>query len=336
MGLFGPKKSNGQKAYEKVYDKFPSKKVSVADMEKAIAEWESADGRQNEVWKAYFKIALTLECGLYTEPDPEKAARYHEKVRAMIKESGNEYYEQWERKFYAWYNESGINIYRDLDAQTCSVRRLGNAEMNVLGMTGNGCMLDAIDNILGELWFNTKGVKSTEASAFKMYTGRCNTDKYGILIDHNSPDFNVWDMKSELKEINEFAKRANGEKKEVRELMDKNQLGRLSSDCHQYIYGFQFFNQSPYSFATAYDNVKNPLATGIDWLLMGVYTGNSMALHKLVYVAKGNNGKYHDLAEQVYTSKYRSLDAFLLSSLEKSADKGDYTAEAQIERYFTK
>lgn len=332
FGLFGGKKSEAQKAYEKVYDKFPSKKVSVSDMEAAIHAWEAADGEQNEVWKAYFKMGIVLDCGLFNEVDEGAAAKHHEKVRTLIKASGNSQYEQWETYFYFWYNQSAINRYKEFNKQTCNIRRLGNAEMNVLGMTGNGCMFKEIKRMISDLYYNTNDDAAKAAKAFDDYMGICSLDWDDCLKDHNSPDYNAQGMDVGIKD---FEKRASKEEDKFMKLTKKKQPENLENDLTLYIYAFQFFNKSPLNFATAYDNVNNPLAYGIKKLITCVYMGNSMALHKLVYLVKSNDGKYQQLAESLFSSEYRSLDAFLLNNLEMCETQGDATARELINRYFT-
>lgn len=118
FGLFGPKKSEAQKAYEAVSKKFPSKKVGISDVEAAVHAWEAADGPQTPVWETYFKIAICYDCGFYAELDEAAGRTYHDKVWAKINASGDQALKEWADTFYFWYNQSSINVYRSLSKVT--------------------------------------------------------------------------------------------------------------------------------------------------------------------------------------------------------------------------
>ena len=51
FGLFGPKKSAAQKAYEDALEKFPTENVGSPEMEAAINAWEAAEGPQTATWR---------------------------------------------------------------------------------------------------------------------------------------------------------------------------------------------------------------------------------------------------------------------------------------------
>lgn len=333
MGLFGPKKSAEQKAYEKVYEKFPSKKVSISDLESALKAWERADGPQTDAWKAYFLIALAYDCGAAVPVNEEAAKPYHEKAKSLMQGSGDQKLKKWCHDFYYWYNQCAINHYRKLDQQTLNVRRLGNAAMNVAGNSRDGRMLSEIKRIMDYLYFQDKGTATDTAGAFWYYLSACRTDRDGNLVDCNDPKYANDSVK--IKDVQAFEKRALKEYKQIQKVYDeKIKYADMDSDYHNYIYGFQFFNSSPLCAMYAFDNIGNPVTYGLERVFRAAYVGNSMAIHKLVLLAKAD-AESHAIVETAFSSKYRSLDAFLLNSLEKCERAGDYTAKDLIARYFT-
>lgn len=333
FGLFGEKKTPAQKEYEKVYNKFPSKKIGVKDMEAAVAAWEGADGPQEAVWKAYFKIALAYDCGEFVAMDEEAAKPYHEKVRSMIQTSGDQKLRTWCNDFYYWYNQCAINHYKKLDQQTLNIRRLGNAAMNVMGISGDARMSKEICEVLYNVYMNESGETGKTAQAFYYYMNECKTDKNGDLVDCNG-DPKYRDEFS-VKTVKKFEEREYKEYKQMTKVFDKKiTYGDMDTDYHNYIYGFQFFNHSPLCAMYAFDNIGNPVIYGLERVFRAAYMGNSMAIHKLALLANASKDD-HEIVAAAFNSKYRSLDAFLLSSLQSCEKAGDHTAAELIARYYT-
>lgn len=333
MGLFGfgEKKSAEQKAYEKVYADFPSKKVGVTELEAALKAWETADGPQTEAWKAYFKIALAYDCGQRIPMDEAAAKQYHEKVRSIIGKNGDQRLKQWCIDFYYWYNQCSINFYKKLDAQTLNIRRLGNAVMNVMGISGDACMLKEIHSTMNDVWTSGTGTASETAQAFWYYTNACKVDRDGKLVNKNDPKY-----KDDLY-AKDFEKRADKETKEQKKVTDhKKTYADMKTDYHNYIFGMQFINDSPICAICMYDfsTVEGVYRLALQKIMKDAYAGNSMAVHKLVLIAN-NSEEEHRYLESAFSSQYRTVDAFLYNSLESCRNAGDYTAVDLIAKYYT-
>ena len=183
------------------------------------------------------------------------------------------------------------------------------------------------------LYFHGKGEASETAQAFWYYLLECTTDREGNLVDRNDSRYADDDMR---KRVREFEDRAMNEYKQIQKVLNnKMKYADMDSDYHNYIYGFQFFNSSPLCAMYAFSNIGNPVTYGLERVFRAAYAGNSMAIHKLVLLAKADE-ESHAIVETAFSSKYRSLDAFLLNSLEQCEQAGDYTAKDLIDRYFTK
>lgn len=343
FGLFGSKKSEAQKAYEKApwSRSIPGKKGSVEEWEAAAAAWEAADGPQTKVWEGYFRIALCYDCGYILEMDEATGRKYHDKARAKINESGDEALKDWADSFYFWYDQSAVNSYRPLSQQTLNLRRLGNAMMHVLGDSRDARMLDDMNDVL----INTKipYEESDMVDAFKQYALSCGTE-IGMLDkklkDHNdNPDKY---KEGDLSFVKKYEKRANKEKKQWNKVLEKNRdksfeerreaiIEALESDSHAYVYGFQFYHSSPLCFMYVFNNINNPVLYGIRLVIDAAISGNTMALHELVYAAYADKEQY-----QIIEGCLRSGDTlklFFIKRLLEAKEAGDETAGELYERY---
>lgn len=320
MGLFGPKKSKEEKNYEAVYKKFPSKKAGTEDLEAAIAAWEAADGPKKEVWKAYFMLAIAYDCGRKVEMDELKAKNYHDKARRLIEESGDMRWKTWADSFYYWYGQSAINFEKKLDAQTLNVRRLGNAAMNAIGLTGLGFMINEIDDTIGDVWIENRGVLQDTAKAFHDYLMKCRycLNKEEELKNHNADS--SW-LEYDKSEIDEFLGRALKEFKE--------ESGE--TDFHQYIVGLAMVQKSPCCFAY---RSNDPLNFFVVRMFNTAIEGNAMALHQLVMLAFRSPDDHKYVAKCLQDMAENAMDHMLKNYLEKAENAGDYTATELLNRYF--
>lgn len=325
MGLFGTKKVSPEKDYRVCYKKFPSKKVGVEELEKAVIDWEAAEGPQKEIWKAYFKMAIACDCGNKVAMNVPKGKAYHEKVRTIIDGSGDDRWKEWADSFYYWYGQSAINYMHELDAQTVNIRRLGNAAIHAVGLTGYAFMLREIYDALLNIEFGClEGRAAETAKAFEEYIKFCTLyridNKTEMLEDRNQAAEN---FELDKYDIQKFYERAQEEK-------DIPNSAENWSDLHQYIFGLGLVLKAPLCFSQKF---KNPQDSYIVTMVNAVFTGNVMALHKLV-IQSFSSPEDHKFVEEVCAMSEGALNSMLQYQLENAEKAGDYTAAELLNRYF--
>lgn len=324
MGLFGSKKSPAEKNYRVCYKKFPSGKVGLEELEKAIIDWEAADGPQKEKWMAYFKMAIACDCGIRAQMDEAKGKAYHEKVRMTIDESGDARLKEWADSFYYWYGQSAINYLHELDTQTVNIRRLGNAAINAVGLTGYAFMQQEIYDGLFNIELDCCTGRTAEtAKAFEEYIKFCTyrmDSRTGMLDDRNQAAEN---FELDKYDIQKFYERSQKEK-------EIPYSAENWSDLHQYIFGLGLVLKAPLCFAQKF---KNPQESCIVFLVSAVFAGNAMALHKLIMQAF-SSPEDHKFVEETCAMDEGALNLMLKDQLKNAEKAGDYTAAELLNQYF--
>lgn len=325
MGLFGPKKVSPEKDYRVCYKKFPSRKVGFEELEKAVIDWEAAEGPQKEVWKAYFKMAIACDCGNKVAVNVQKGRAYHEKARALIDGSGDGRWKEWADSFYYWYEQSAINYIHKLDVQTINIRRLGNAAIHAVGLTGYAFMLreiyDALINIeLGCL----EGRAFETAKAFGEYL------KFCVL-------YRIDNRTEMLEDRNQVAENFEVDKYDIQKFYERDQQEKELpssaanwSDLHQYIFGLGLVLKAPLCFS---QKAENPQYSYIVHMVNATFTGNVMALHKLV-MQTFNSTEDHKFVEETCDISEGALNNMLRDQLIKAEKAGDHTAAELLNQYF--
>lgn len=346
FGLFGSKKSEAQKAYEKTpwSRSIPGSDGTVEEWERAAAAWEAADGPQTQLWEGYFRIAICYDCGYVLEMDEAAGRTYHDKVRGKINGSGNSALKEWADSFYFWYNQSAVNSFRPLSQQTLNVRRLGNALMHVIGNSRETRMLSDIKEVLN--CANIPSEESGMVSAFREYAASCSyavgmLDK--LLKDHNDNPDKYKEM--DLSDVKKYEKRTNKESKQWNKSLERNSdkpyeemkkaLGEeMESDSHVYVYGFQFYHSAPLCFMYVFHDIDNPVTYGLGKVFDAAVSGNTMALHELMYSAYADKETYGIIEGALRSSgRGTSLEKFFKDRLPNAIDAGDETGRELLNRY---
>lgn len=344
FGLFGSKKSEAQKAYEKTpwSRSIPGKGGTVEEWERAAAAWEAADGPQTQLWEGYFRIAICYDCGYVLGMDEAAGRKYHDKARGKINGSGDNGLKEWADSFYFWYNQSAVNSFRPLSRQTLNLRRLGNALMHVIGNSRDTRMLSDIKEVLN--YTNILSGESGMVSAFQEYAASCSytvsmLDK--MLKDHNDNPEKYKQM--DLSDVKKYEKRTVKENKQWNKAMEKHRdkpyeemkkaIGEeMDSDSHCYVYGFQFYHSAPLCFMYVFHDINDPVSYGIGRVFDAAISGNTMALHELMYAAYADKESYR-LIESALSSRDTSLENFFKERLPNAIDAGDETGRELLNRY---
>lgn len=341
FGLFGPKKSAAQKAYEDALEKFPTENVGIPEMEAAINAWEAAEGPQTATWEADLCIALCYDCGHTTKLDEAAGGKYHDRARAKIAKSGDGDLQEWADWFYYWYNMSAINFKRPLSREAVNLRRLGDATMHAASAYRSGRM-----TVFTEYMLRCADVPEEEEEMVRGFVPYlkellASISRFGDKMDDHNSNPNRYE-EADLAEVRKYMARQNEEATQWNSLLGRTkdmspedhraEIARsLTSDLHGYVYAYQFYHASPLAFAHVFSNVDDSLDYGVGLMMGAFLNGNAMALHELTVMAFG--------AEEVYAAVERrvpegNVKKYLFPYLLESARAGDYTAKELMDQYF--
>ncbi len=343
MGLFGPKKSKEEAAFDKAFAGALKK-----PNEKTLQELELAAKQYPDGWKGYLLLGFAYELGLGVKYDMQKAADYHRQAKAIASRLGSEFAEM----LYFYLSEDNLCRYRTMAERALNIRRIGAAALGIYepGSTELYSGFHADDSTF---WFNIfyrvstkgdKGIFSSSADAedvnrevdpfrdvfyawceYASCNGKKEQNESTFVPLHNKFNNNNKEFWNELKKT--YHLKGQEEKK-------KAWADFKYTDSWAHVMGHLLIVGDPFLFEKwEEESGKSNVTYGMKELYAGASYGGA-ALHEYVrmYAASEDDSEFRKLMEDCYEGE--NLRWNLKMKLLAFANLGDQASASLLGEYF--